>query len=161
MIDLDIQAVGLERARQTFTRIASKVKDLSPVWKLYAGFHGADLVEKTFNTNGMAMTGKQWPNYSDAYKKRKRKLGGRLGKKLVLSGELKEMATGGSGYNAKISKQKLTLTIEGLPYIRSQQFGYNGIPARPYFFKGRGDLPARAIAFLIKTTENHIMKGVK
>jgi phage gpG-like protein len=163
MVDVDIQTIGLERSRAAFARLAKNIKDMRPVWKNYIGFHTHDLVEKTFATNGQAMTGKTWPKYSPAYKKRKRKLGGQLGKMLVLSGRLKEAATGGAGFASKIEKQKMTMTLSGLPYIRVHQFGFKGknIPTRSYFFKGKNDLPARAYAYLYKATENHLMDGVE
>jgi phage gpG-like protein len=163
MMDIDIQTIGAERSRAAFVRLANNIKDMRPVWKNYIGFHTHDLVEKAFATNGQAMTGKTWPKYSKAYKIRKRKLGGQLGKMLVLSGKLKDAATGGTGFSSKIEKQKMTMTLSGLPYIRVHQLGFKdrNIPARAYFFKDKNDLPPRAYAYLYKATENHLKDGVK
>ena len=163
MVEIDIKQVGAERSRAAFVRLAKNIKDMRPVWTQYIGFHTADLVEKTFTTNGQAMTGRRWVAYSPAYKKRKRKLGGRLGQMLVLSGRLKEAATGGDGFSSKINKDRMTMTISGIPYASAHQFGFKGrsLPARAYFFKGKGDLPARAYAYLYKATENHLIEGVE
>ena len=163
MVDIDIKQVGVERSRAAFARLAKNIKDMRPVWTQYIGFHTADLMEKTFATNGAAMNGSRWAAYSPAYKKRKRKLGGRLGKMLVLSGRLKEAATGGAGFSSKVSKDKMTMTISEIPYAGVHQFGFEkrNIPQRAYFFTAKEDLPARAYAYLYKATENHLMDGVE
>ena len=157
-IDSDVN-----RARQLFMRLGRKVKDMSPVWKLYAGFHRATLMPSVFATNGQAMTGRTWPDYAPSYKKRKKKLGGLLGQKLVLSGELKKRAT---NPNISIIKQSLKMSIEGLPYIRVPQFGDDtrNIKQRQYFFRGtetNPDLPPKSWAFLLRATDNHLLEGMK
>ena len=162
MMQLDIQEFGTERARQAFVRLAKNVKDMSEVWKLYRGFHISDLVPLTFASRGAAM-GQRWAKYSPAYLAKRRKAGFSGGQMLVLRGDLKAVATGGSGFTSRIEKQQLTMAISGLPYIRVHQFGYQpkNIPARPYFFNQKNDLPARAWAFMIRATDDHLLKGVE
>ena len=164
MIDIEIQTHNsINRTRNAFIKLAKRVGDLTPVWKRYIEFHTQSLMPAVFNTNGVAMNGKKWVNYSPKYAIRKKKAGKLLSKMLVFDGDLKAATMGGDGFRSKISKQELSMWIEGIPYSRVHQFGFDkqNIPARPYFFNSKGDLPPRAWAFLIKETQNMIKDSVK
>ncbi len=165
MIDIQIQTDNsLRRARDAFITIAKRVKDLTPVWKRYIEYHTTSLMPGVFNSNGVAMNGKRWEGYrSEKYKKWKRAHGGKLSEILVLDGRLKAATMGGPGFRSTICKQELSMWIEGIPYSRVHQFGYEkqNLAERPYFFTAKGDLPPRAWAFLIQETRNMITDGIK
>ncbi len=165
MIDIEIKTHdSVNRTRNAFIKLAKRVGDLTPVWKRYIEFHTQSLMPAVFNSNGVAMEGQRWEWYRSAkYMKWKKAQGKPLSKQLQLFGDLKAATMGGDGFRSKISKQELSMWIEGIPYSRVHQFGFDkqNIPARPYFFNSKGDLPPRAWAFLIKETQNMIKDSIK
>ena len=107
---------------------------------------------------------------TEAYKKRKKKMGYSGIRDLNLGGALKEAATGGEGFYQIINKDEITWGIDKsiIPYAGAQQFGNkftktkgyimtgiyshkfskkkyenHGLPAAPYFGTVKGDLPGK------------------
>lgn len=156
MIDVKLIA---DRAKQTFIRLAKRIDDLTPIWEKFITYYQYDLMPQVWNSRGAAM-GEKWAPYKQdengisKYLIWKRKHGS--SRMMILYGRLIGAATGGQGWFQKLQPKSLTIGIEGIPYSGAMQYGYKGIPARPYFFNKNDDLPPRAWKFLIDETNKEL-----
>jgi hypothetical protein len=160
MIEIDIKQPIAKQSfksnEKRFKELANSVSDLRPVWKQFIPYYQDTIVEAAFNTQGKIM-GRSWAKYSPAYLKQIRK-GKISGTKMKRSETLYRAAKGGSGWYDKQGKKKLEFGLNAPIYAGVHTWGYpaRNIPRRDYFQTTTNDIPQRAWAFLIKTTDNYI-----
>lgn len=95
--------------------------DLRPVWKKLTPKLRSEM-ERKFS-GGTSPNGRKWKALSKAYEKRKRG-----GKKLHKTGKLKSEI----GKHIEMTKNRIEIGVENVPYARPLQFGWNNAPARPF-----------------------------
>jgi hypothetical protein len=147
-----------ERARKTFSKLASRLKDMKPIFKTFKIFYQDDMMKRVWESRGSAMEGGQWANYSDAYRKWKAKH--YAGKpKMILTGKLYNAVQGGAGWYDKISKDSMTMEVKGEAYFYWVQHRQKN--PRYYFYTPKEDLPNRAWAYLIKIADEYLEEADK
>ena len=151
--------IRIERYQETLNLIdtaTKRLKDLSPAWREIADYLHKEVITKSWDTYGSIM-GKRWPALSPKYRawKDKNYPGRHM---LVLTGDMKTAATGGSGSVLDIKPKEMVIGIDTdyIPYARVHQYGYKKIPQRPYFFSADGTLPGRAIQKIINVIKKRI-----
>lgn len=87
--------------------------------------------------------GKHWVGLSTKYKEWKLFNYNDGAADLILTGALRDAATGGSGWFQKVEKARATWGIDKtvIPYASVHQYGFKGIPQRPYIATVEEDLP--------------------
>ena len=133
------------------SELASRIKDLSPIWEDFIKFYQKDIMPKTWDTKGKMM-GEQWPELTPAYEKWKSKRGGR--RLMELTGKLFKAAQGGSGWVQRVTKKNLNIGVTGEEYYKHVQERAKN--PRHYFTTKRDDIPNRAYAYLIKKMDNYL-----
>jgi phage gpG-like protein len=153
----EIKPHTMARAKKKFQKLLSTTKNMKPVWKIFLSWYRDDFIPDVFNSRGKAL-GKTWAVYTPSYRAWRKKNAGGKGK-LRLSDRLFDASQGKRESFEKMKKKSLVFGIDNsVKYASAHQYGSpkQGIPARPYFVKENGDLPPRAWAFLVRTTENYL-----
>jgi len=147
-MQLDIKYTT-ERAKKTFIKLASYVKDLEPVWTKFIDYWKNSVMPSTWNSEGALMEGKKWEPLTKKYKQWKEKNYPGKGM-LVLSGKLFNAASGGTGWYQKLDSKKLEIGVQGKDYFYYVSERMKN--PRKYFYTTEGDMPARVWKELIDFT---------
>lgn len=156
-----IRAQSFARTKTKFLRLKKMTSDLRPLWKEFIPFYQDVIIKGAFDTRGRVMNGQRWKPYSPKYLARRKKMGFGAGQMLVLTGEMKDAARGGSGWYQDLKKKELTIGIKRRKWWEYHQFGAGKIPQRPYFMTKDDDLPARAWTWLLDKAQEMFEDAIK
>lgn len=153
--------VNIDSAKRTLLKLLNKIDDKTNIFQKFIPLYQKEVIERNFANEGKEMTGSKWPALTKKYedwKNRSDYVGRTMG---ILTGAMRTMAIGGSGFTSSITKDKLVMSISGLEYMNRFQYGYKGQKERPFFHTKDNDIPPRAYALLIKLCLEHIKEAVR
>lgn len=140
-IDIKIDKNSYNKIIDRLQDLAKNIEDMTPVWNRFEKYYLKKVKDSGFGGRG-AFLGEKWPKYTKKYLKWKKKKYPGKGM-LVLTGKLKNAATGGNDYESKKSKKQLTMKIHNIPYANKMHY------QRPYWLQRNEQLPKRAILWLL------------
>lgn len=159
MTGVQLKLKGFQEAILKLRKMAENGENTTPIY--------TDFLEsfKDYIKNNWRKAGSPFgiPNMrlSPKYKKLKTSKGGSGKADLILTGKLKNAATGGDGWFQKISKKSFEWGIDNVkfPYAKVHQTGSSKMPQRPYFALKDGSLPGVLVERLNTIVRFHMIKG--